>query len=382
MENHMNKLEPFHKAVNHLNTQVSDIWPPNKNQDRKIIGYLCSYAPEELIYAAGFHPLRLFSSKSAITLADNHLQSYCCSLVRGILEDSLSGKLDFLHGMVFPHTCDSIQRLSDMIRISGRYKFFTDVVLPVKLNTDSAQNYMIEILKQFKSKLESASGRSITDDDIRTAIRIFNKIRKKLSAIYTFNAQNPGIISANDLYALVRGAMIMDREKALDLLSDIASELEKKDDGAHQNSKRLLLSGSVCDIPSIFNTIEEAGGVVVGDDLCSGSRWFEHSIDEDEEPIRAIAARYLSRINCPAKHSGLLSRADTLISQVRKNRADGVVFLFLKFCDPHAFDYPYLKEALEKEGIKSLKFEVPETDDQQQSHGQFSTRIETFVQML
>jgi bcr-type benzoyl-CoA reductase subunit C len=373
----MKELSSFHKAVNHLNTQVSDIWSPN----REIIGYICSYAPEELIYAAGFHPLRLFSSNSAISQADNHMQSYCCSLIRGILEDSLSGKLDFLHGMVFPHTCDSMQRLSDMIRMSGRYKFFADVVLPVKLNTATAQNYMIDILKQFKSRLEEASGQTITDDDLRSSIRLFNRIRKSLSAIYSFNSQNPGIISANDLYALVIGSMIMDREKAAALLSDIISGLEKQDE-AEQKSKRLLLSGSVCDIPGIFDTIEQAGGVVVGDDLCSGSRWFEHLIDEEEEPILAIARRYLKRINCPAKHSGLLSRADDLIAQVRKNRADGVVFLFLKFCDPHSFDYPYLKEALEKEGIKSMKFEVSETGDQQQSHAQFSTRIETFVQML
>ena len=375
--NKMKELASFHKAVNHLNTQVSGIRP----SDRKIIGYLCSYTPEELIFAAGFHPLRLFSSNSPISQADNHMQSYCCSLIRGILEDSLSGRLDFLHGVVFPHTCDSMQRLSDMIRMSGRYNFFADVVLPVKLNTESAQNYMIDILKQFKSRLESASGRNITDDDLRSAIRLFNRIRKSLSAIYAFNAQNPGIITANDLYALVIGSMIMDREKAADLLSAIVSALENQD-GADPKSKRILLSGSICDIPGIFDTIEQVGGVVVGDDLCSGSRWFEHLINEDEEPILAIAKRYLKRSNCPAKHSGLFSRADDLIAQVKKNRADGVVFLFLKFCDPHSFDYPYLKEALEKEGIKSMKFEISETGGHQQSHGQFSTRMETFLQML
>jgi len=379
----MKKSELFHKAANYLNSQPSEsgILTNIKDQNRKIIGYPCSYAPEELICAAGFHPLRLFPSKAAITLADNHLQSYCCSVVRGILEDSLSGKLDFLDGIVFPHTCDSMQRLSDMIRISARYKFFADIVLPVKLNTDSAQNYMTLVLNKFKSDLEEVSGEIITDDKLNASIRLFNRIRKSLSDIYKFNAQNPGIIKAKDLYALAKGSMIMDREKADSLLSDIALELKTQEAQGNKN-KKLILSGSVCDIPDIFNTIEEAGGVIVGDDLCMGERFFETSVDEEEEPIKALTQRYLNRINCPAKHKGLLSRAENLISLVRKNNADGVVFLLLKFCDPHAFDYPYIKEALEKEGIKSMKFEISEMNDQQHSQGQFLTRIETFIHMI
>jgi len=50
---------------------------------RKVVGYFCSYTPEEMIYAAGAHPFRLFSTGDSIHLADAHFQSYCCSLVRG-----------------------------------------------------------------------------------------------------------------------------------------------------------------------------------------------------------------------------------------------------------------------------------------------------------
>ncbi len=53
--------------------------------------------------------------------------------------------------------------------------------------------------------------------------------------------------------------------------------------------------------------------------------------------------------------------------------------MLLKFCDPHAFDYPYLKEYLDKENIPNLMIEM---DDQQQNLGQLSTRLETFSQMI
>ena len=370
----MKEIEAFHEAVNHIQDTALSI----QKTGRKIMGYLCSYAPEEIIHAAGFHPMRLFSSKSGIILAENHLQPYCCSLVRGILEDSLAGRLDFLDGAVFPHTCDSMQRLSDIWRMNGRYPFFADVVLPAKLNTKSARTYMTDVLVRFKKDLEAAVGHDITDTDLTSSISIFNSIRNNLSAIYDLNSSTPGIITGQDLYALVKGSVIMDRKKAAELLPLIVARLQTMNASA-KKGKRLILSGSVCDTPDIFNAIETAGGVIVGDDLCTGARWFDGRIPENDPPLPAIAARYMDRMTCPAKHSGLTTRAEALISLVEKNKADGVVFLFLKFCDPHAFDYPYLKEFLDKQGIKSTAFEM---DDQQQSLGQFMTRIETFIHML
>ncbi len=370
----MKEIKIFHDATK----DVSAIADKIKAKQKKIIGTLCSYAPEELIYAAGFHPMRLFSSKSDIILAEQHLQTYCCSLVRGVLEDSLSGRLDFLDGTVFPHTCDSIQRLSDIWRMNGRYEFFADVVLPAKLNTQSAKIYMVDVLTKFKKDLEIAAGREITDTDLRESIKKFNLIRKNLSKIYALQSKKPGIIKGADLYTIVKGSMVMDRDEVADLLPAIAANI-KKMDTPEQNGKRIVVSGSICDSPDIYTAIEAAGGVIVGDDLCTGQRWFEGQILEAEEPLTAIATRYMDRMICPAKHSSATARGENMISLAKKNKADGVVFMLLKFCDPHAFDYPYLKKFLEKENIKTLLIEM---DDQQQNLGQLSTRFETFIHYI
>jgi len=370
----LKEIDIFCDAIKDSSSVASKI----KAKQKKIIGYLCSYAPEELIYAAGFHPLRLFSSKSDIVLAENHLQAYCCSLVRGVLEDSLSGRLDFLDGTVFPHTCDSMQRLSDIWRMNGRYEFFADVVLPAKLNTQSARTYMKDVLTRFKKDLESATGKKITATDLQASIKKFNFIRKNLSKIYALQSQKPGIIKGADLYAIVKGSMIMDRDEVADLLPAIVTYLEKIDIPP-KKAKRIVVSGSICDSPDIYTAIEAAGGVIVGDDLCTGQRWFEGEILEDENPIDAIAARLLDRIICPAKHSSPTARGEMLISLAKKNRADGVMFMLLKFCDPHAFDHPYLKAFLDGEGIKNMLIEM---DDQQQSSGQLATRFETFIHMI
>ena len=83
---------------------------------RGVFGYFCSYAPVEIIAAAGLLPFRILGDSPNPFRADAHLQAYCCHPVRSMLDDALSGRLDFLDGAVFPHTCDTLQRLSDIWR--------------------------------------------------------------------------------------------------------------------------------------------------------------------------------------------------------------------------------------------------------------------------
>ena len=347
---------------------------------QKVVGTFCSYAPEEIILAAGAHPFRLFGSGEKIRLAEAHLQSYCCSLVRGALEDALGGRLEFLDGVVFPHTCDSIQRLSDIWRLNVPACFHLDLVLPVKLDTDGARQYMIDVLRRFRGELGEKLGVPISDEDLRAAIRTMNRIRAALTRIYALKGERPEILKGNDLYALVRAAMIMDRTRAASLLEEVAAELAQRGgEAAGPVRKRIVLSGGVCNYPDIYTIIEEAGGAVVGDDLCTGSRYFSGLIDEKADPVMAIAGRYLERIVCPAKHRGLTDRVDYLVRLVREKRAQGVIFFLLKFCDPHAFDYPYLKEAIDRAGVPSLLLEV---EDRLPADGQLRTRFEAFVEMI
>ncbi len=373
----MKELEECRQILEDPNGYVKRL---KAESGRKIVGTYCSYAPEEIILAAGAHPVRLFGSGEKIRLAETHLQSYCCSLVRGALEDALGGRVDFLDGVVFPHTCDSIQRLSDIWRLNVPACFHLDVVLPVKLDTDGARRYVTDVLKRFRRELGEQLGVSITDGDLRRAIGTANRIRSALMKIDDLRGERPDILSGSDLYVLVRAAMVMERIRAASLLEEVADDLTKRSGSAiGRQPKRILLSGGVCNHPDIHTIIEEAGGEVVGDDLCTGSRYYRGLTDEKADPVTAIAGRYLERVVCPAKHRGLSDRADHLVRLVREKRAQGVIFFLLKFCDPHAFDYPYLKEALDRVGVPSMLMEV---EDRLPAEGQLRTRFETFVEMI
>jgi benzoyl-CoA reductase/2-hydroxyglutaryl-CoA dehydratase subunit BcrC/BadD/HgdB len=187
-------------------------------------------------------------------------------------------------------------------------------------------------------------------------------------------------VSGRDIYTLVRAAMIMDRPSYLKILQNVIKELEKSaGPPKKETGKRLVLSGGICSHPDIYSVIEEAGGVVVGDDLCTGSRYFAGPINTVGDPIVAIAQRYWQRVNCPAKHQTNNSRAENLLQIVKDSKARGVIFMLLKFCDPHAFDYPYLLAALDAAGISHLLLEV---EDQPLAQGQLKTRLEAFLETL
>jgi benzoyl-CoA reductase/2-hydroxyglutaryl-CoA dehydratase subunit BcrC/BadD/HgdB len=255
-----------------------------------------------------------------------------------------------------------------------------DVVLPVKLNSESAKAYMTDVINKFRRDLEYALNTSISDEMLKHSILIYNRIRSGIRRIYELRQENPDVIRGSDVHTIIRSSMMMDRPLYIEKLDEIITELETRvQNKSISKRKRLLLSGGMCSHPDIYQMIEDSGGVVVWDDFCTGSRHFEDLLDTDIDPMAAISERYLNRIVCPAKHSGLTGRAESLLKMVKKNKAEGVIFLFLKFCDPHAFDYPYLKDFLDREGIPNMLFEL---EDQRPPEGQLKTRLEAFLEMI
>jgi benzoyl-CoA reductase subunit C len=345
---------------------------------KKILGYFCTNTPEEMVQATGFLPVRVLSSRDTISLASRHLQNYSCSLVQSSLESALRGELSYLDGTVFPHTCDSIQRLSDIWAENLRFPFHWDLVLPVKLHTESARTYLIHELRRFRKGLEDFAGRPVSDEDLQKAIALFNENRSLLREISRHQAQYPGRILPSDLYVLIKTAHFMAKEDQNPLLKEFVAKLG---DGQPSPSglPRLFLVGSVCDQPRMYGLVESCGASLVGDDLCTGWRYFSEDVSLQEEPIAALADRLIRKVPCPCKFNPEIDRADRLLQRVKAAGTQGVVFLLLKFCDPHAFDYPYLKEKLDKEKIPSLLLEI---EPGGLPLGAMETRLSAFVETL
>lgn len=346
-------------------------------KDRKAIGFFCPYVPEELLHAAGALPFRLMGAPIKMSHVQAHLPPNCCHLVKSSLESLLQGELDFLNGVIFSHTCDSMQGLSDIWAHQRRFPIHFNLMIPTNLDSEHSRSYLKAEMERFKDFLESHLGR-ITPQNLKNSIQLFNRIRKKLGEIYIRRLK--GFIQLPDSYfaQIIRAGYLMDRIRYLELIEELLDALPEKT----EDSKDLVpiyLSGNMAHSASYFSLIEEAGAKVVQDDLCSGTRFLRLMVSENTDPIDGLTDRYLTSFMCPSKHKGPRAHIEALLKGVQESGAKGVIFLLYKYCETYFFDYPDLKQALESKGIPTLLLEV---EDPSYSIGQLKVRIQAFVEML
>ena len=86
----------------------------HKSRGGKVIGWLCTYVPEEIILAAGALPIRIigYSHEANLDDANAHFYINNCTFSRSCLQLGLEGQYDFLDGVVGGSTCDGILTLT------------------------------------------------------------------------------------------------------------------------------------------------------------------------------------------------------------------------------------------------------------------------------
>jgi benzoyl-CoA reductase subunit C len=346
-------------------------------KDRNAIGFFCPYVPEELLHAAGALPIRLMGTPIKMSHVQAHLPSNCCHLVKSSLESLLQGELDFLQGVIFSHSCDSMQGLSDIWAHQGRLRIHFNFMIPANLDSEHSRPYLKAEMERFKEFLESHSGK-ITPQRMNASIQLFNRIREKIEEIYS--RRRKGLIQLPGTFftQIIRAGYLMDRQRYLELLNELLNALPEKR-GESENLIPVYLAGNMTHSDSYFSLIEEAGALVVQDDLCSGARTLRFMIPENLDPMEALTQRYFTSFFCPTKHIGDRAHVETLLGNVQKSGARGVIFLLYKYCEPYYFDYPDLKAALESKGIPTLLLDV---EDPSYSLGQLKIRLQAFVEML
>lgn len=348
---------------------------------QKVIGCFPMYVPEELIHAAGMLPAVIFGSHQAISEADSRLQPYVCSVVRSGLDRALRGELGFMDGFVFPDICDAVQCLSDIWRRNLKPGYAFNFVLPAKVWSAAAEEYMVLELGRMRASLEELAGRKIGDDDLRHSIAVCNRQRSLLRQLYGLRRERPGAIKAAQMVAAVVAGMIMPKEEHSALLERLIAQVGQARPRA--GGMKVVLSGSLCDDPAaeVLEMVEELGGVVVDDDLYTGYKYFASDAPTDGDPLAALAQRHFNGAPCPTRHD--LSKgkdpADHLLRMVEAAGAQAAIILLVKFCEPHGFDYPYLKQRLEGAGVPHFLIEM---EHEMSNLGQVRTRLQAFMEML
>jgi benzoyl-CoA reductase subunit C len=384
-----------------------------------VIGYLCSYVPEEIIYAAGFIPIRLFSTEDLPTSADSLMQTYYCTFARSILHQGLTGQLDFLDGLVAGYSCTTMRLSFDNIQLHADIPFSRFVYVPALIDTPDAHEYFYKELVGFKRDMEDLSGHAITDDDIREAIRIYDENRSLTLNIFEGRKESPPRLTGKESYLITLSGMLTDKQEHSAMLKKLIEVVPQRSD-LKEEVNRIMIVGSPLDNIKLLNLIEDdLGAAVVTDDTCTGMRYVSGlTPDEyiDGDPLKAMVKRYLiSRPPCPSKHSPSrwlqctscpfrdtdsfsmkpdpkkrlpeshpfsvperICRFRHSLQLAINHRVEGVIALLQKFCDPHGFDYHHVVQAFEDIGVPTLFLEI----DNVISVGQIKTRVQAFLEML
>jgi len=351
-----------------------DIAAKWKRTGKKVVGCISTYTPEEIIYAAEALPVELIGRAETFSKADAYLPSFTCSFMRGLMEVLLEERYGYLDLIALPSLGDSLRGFY------GIWKQISDNPFAYLLHypsnrSEEACEYFAEEIERFKSYIETFAGKTISKKDLRNAIDVYNENRKLLKKLYWLRRKKPPPISGVEALEVVLSSMTTPKDLHNQLLETLLAEIDERED-CPEGAVRLLVSGHIVDDSDILEVIEDSGGIIVSDDLDSGSRYFWHLVDTEAKPIEAISRRY-TRIPSPYG-SPIEDRINFLRTMVKAFEVEGIVFLTRKFCEPYLFDYVTLGQAVKEEGIPSLslEYEYPLT------RGALKTRIEAFVEML
>ncbi len=351
-------------------------WKSQNGQ--RIIGIFLPDVPEELIDASGMLPFAVLEGKKSPSPI-GIIPSFACSLITNTLDQAYLGELEFLDGMVIPHFCDSSRALFHIWERNFPKKFSDLIRLPKKLSSLGTKSYLIEELRRFKETLERSFGVNISNEKLWKSIGIYNENRRYLKTIQGLRTQNLHFMNNYDFYSLVKSSMLMPKKEHNEILKKVLANMETSlPHHDLQMPVKVFLSGILAEPIEIYQWMDEAGILVVDDDLAVGSRYFSYEIKGDGDALNALAESYFERIP-NATVQGTVDRMGYILKHAREYDLKGVIFIQLKFCEPLIYDYPDLKKGLDREGIPNL---LLETELQSLAVGQIKTRVQAFAEIL
>jgi bzd-type benzoyl-CoA reductase N subunit len=372
----MGTLEGLIEVAEGIKNPYLDQWLAQGN---KVVGYFCTYVPEEVIFAAGALPYRMRAIGSTqTTLGDSYLSYYNCSFTRHCLDLAFRGTFDFLEGIVGQPSCDHIRRIYDVWKAKLNTPFMHFIKVPRK-NVDGAREWYRKEIIKLKEALENHFGLEITHDRLWEAIKICNQTRSLLKELYTFRKKEHPTISGAETLALVIASTAIPKDQFNQQMPEVLTEIAARK-GIEDYKARLMVVSPIMDNPGYLKVIEDVGGIVVGDYLCFGTRAIWNLVDETiPDPIDALAKRYMERLSCPRMMGDYPRRFNFIKDIITDYQVDGLVCTRLTFCELWGGENYMLREDTKKLGIPTL---VLEREHKLDAIGQLKTRIQAFLEVL
>lgn len=357
-----------------------------KESGRKVLGYFCSYVPEEIVHAAGITPIRLArrGKNAAVSMGNTYLSPsscpYACSCV-GIKK----GKRDpYFQAVDFIADAPACMQMKRVVEVWEKY--FSVPVIPIafprKFYSKEGLVYFNESLQILASELSKISGQTISAQALEDSVALYNRIRDGQRRLYENLKADAPKLGWKDVLNVIRAGFVLDRIKYADFLEELVDEMNQNPPPARASSLRLMVAGGMMapGDDTLLNILKSLGETFVMDELCSGSRGTYGTVDEPT--LEAIGRRYLDNVPCsslPYPHKEDDPRQQHLAELIRDYRINGFVYYTLRFCDAYSFKSKQINQLVRNMGVDFIHLS---SGYQESDEGQIKTRLEAFVEIL
>lgn len=358
-----------------------------QEEGKKVFGTFCVYVPDELIFAANAIATGLCGgSQFWVPGGEKVLPTNTCPLIKASVGARLDRTCPFFRiadMYIGETTCDGKKKAWEIL---GEDVPVHVMDLP-QMKREKDIKAWAEEIKELKKVIEEFTGNKVTAESLSESIKLINNKRKALSRLYECRKADKVPISGRDALVISQIAFYDDPARFTQMTNKLCDELEQRiKDGVSvvkEGTKRILLTGTPLAVPNwkLHNIIETSGAVVVCEEMCTGTRYFENLVDETKttiyEQIDALANRYMG-INC-ACFTPNTGRIDDIIRLAKEYKVDGVIDVNLKFCSLYDVEGYTVERALKEAGIPVMGIETDYTDNDAE---QLRTRIGAFIEMI
>jgi benzoyl-CoA reductase/2-hydroxyglutaryl-CoA dehydratase subunit BcrC/BadD/HgdB len=356
----------------------------------KIVGTLCVMVPIELVNAAGAESLRMCSGYYEPVHPANELlgDAGLCPMVKSTLGTKMVSSnplVDLIDLVAGPATCDGKMKLAEILE---------DWVPVVMLNIprvkvgDTSSKLWVKELIYLKNKLEELTGNRITKGGLKKEVRKWNEANHLWMELLEIRKSEKPPISGRDAMLVVQATQF-DRigrwnRKTKELIEELKVMHKKGIQAGEEGASRILLAGSPMMYPNfkIPGIIEESGGTIVTDELCTGFRLMADPVIMDgmskKELYEALAERYFFPCTCPC-FSPNDERLRRMKESIKVYGIEGVVFHTLRGCHLNNLEATKIELAMREMGIPMVKLE---SEYDEGDIEQVRTRVEAFVEMI
>jgi len=355
-----------------------------KDQGIPVIGSYCTYFPQELAIAAGCATVGLCStSGETIPAAEKDLPANLCPLIKSSYGFAKEDKCPFFYFsdiVVGENTCDGKKKMYELM---SDFKDVFIMDLPNSQSEKGLELYKAELLR-LKAYIEDKFGITITDDDMRKAVKLENEIRVAKKNLIDTMKNDPCPVSGLDMFKVLYGSGFkFDHTAIAPEMYAVAEKIRNEYAEGKKLDKRPRIVLTGCPIggvtEKVIRAIEDNGGVVVAMENCVGAKQYDRLIDEDAEDIwEAAAYRYL-QIGCSVMTPNP-NRYDLLGRTIDEYKADGVLEMTLQACHTYNVEHKSIERFCTEK--KRVPYFAVETDYSEADIAQLNTRIAAFVEML